>query len=394
MRFTTPNYKSPIVLIFFLIHSISFSVIAQSTSQDSIDIFINNQAQRFHIPGISACVIKGKEVVWSNGYGYANIESENEMTTESIMNIASISKTITATAIMQLWERGEISLDDDISKYLDLKIRNTNFPDIPITIRQLLTHTSSIADGRSSKLAYECGDPSKKLSDWIYNYFHISGEFYDPSDNFHNYAPGSKRDYSNVGFGVLGLIVEAVSKMPFNKYVRDNIFTPLDMKNSGYYMSEIDSFKAVTPYLYLGPLQKNLTRMEDSVLPYFNPYCLYSFWNYPDGLVRTSVNDLAKFAIAYMNEGMYREKRILQKETIDMMMTSQLEQSINEDRDQGLSWFQSSSLYPTWYHGGSDPGVSTRMYVNKEDKIAVIVFQNANVDNTYYIIRELYDRFK
>ena len=71
-----------------------------------------------------------------------------------------------------------------------------------------------------------------------------------------------------------------------------------------------------------------------------------------------------------------------------------MNKKINADKDQGLCWFQSPSLFPTWYHGGSDPGVTTRMYVNKEDKISVIVFQNANMDNTYYIIRVLYDRFK
>jgi len=381
-------------IIFFFVFINSFNINAQETIQDSIDLFIQNQMERFHIPGISACVIKGEKVVWSKGYGYSNIESKRKMTPESIMNIASVSKTITATAIMQLWEKDELELDTDINEYLDFTVRNPNFPQLSITIRQLLTHSSSIADGSSLKIGFECGEPSKNLKDWIYNYFDINGEYYDPIENFHKFAPGAGREYSNVGFGLLGLIVESISKKPFNHYVKENIFRSLKMNDSGYFLKNLDTSKVVTPYLYLGPLQKNLTKSVDKVLPYFNPYCLYSFWNYPDGLVRTSINDISKFAIAYMNGGMFQGQRILRQETIDLMMSSQLSESINEDKDQGLGWFQSSSLFPTWYHGGSDPGVSTRMYVNTKDKITVIVFQNANEDNTYYIIRELYDKFK
>ncbi|MBX2815781.1 MAG: beta-lactamase family protein [Saprospiraceae bacterium] len=367
---------------------------AQIEQQDSINLFIEHQASRFHVPGIAACVVKGDKVVWASGFGYASIEREEAMSASHVMNIASISKTITATAVMQLWEKEKLELDRDINDYLDFTVRNPNHPQRPISIRQLLTHSSSIEDAMSLKIGYQCGDPARSLKDWIQHYFDEKGEFYDPKENFLEDAPGEIHQYSNVGFGLLGLLVETVAEMPFHEYVKAHVFGPLKMKDSGYFLSEIDSSRLVTSYLYLGALQKSLPSTTKAVLPYFNPYCQYSFWNYPDGLVRTSVLDLAKFATAFMNEGVYEGARVLEKESIDSMMTLQLDKSVNEDQDQGLSWFQSSSLYPTWYHGGSDPGVSTRMYINKEDKLACIVFQNANVDNTYYIIRELYDRFK
>ncbi|WP_173021583.1 serine hydrolase [Lewinella sp. W8] len=378
--------------IFFI--GLTNLLLGQDQSLDSLNDFINNQAERFHVPGIAACVIKGDSIVWHNGYGYANIEDEKKMTSESILNIASISKTITATAIMQLWEKGLLKLDADVNNYLDFSVTNPNFPNTPITIKQLLTHTSSIADGSSLKVGYQCGDPKKELKDWLFNYFDTDGEYYNEIDNFHNKEPASFREYSNVGFGLLGLIVEEISGVPFNEYVKVKIFEPLEMSNSGYFLNEVDANRLATSYLYLGPLQENLTEPQNSKLPYYNPYCQYSFWNYPDGLVRTSVLDLAKFATAYMNGGIYKGKRILKKETIEFMMSPQLSEEINVDKDQGLCWFQSPSLYPTWYHGGSDPGVSTRMYINKKDKLGVIVFQNANVDNTFYIIKELYNRFK
>lgn len=381
--------------ILILVLLLSKVVIGQEIKVDSLDQFIMNQAKKFHIPGIAACVIKNDRIVWSNAYGYRNIENKEKMSTKSIMNIASISKTITATAIMQLWEKNKLDLNTDINTYLGFNIRNPNHPNTPITIKQLLTHSSSIADGSSIKIGFECGEPTRSLKSWLSNYFSEKGEFYSEEENFHKAKPGSLHQYSNIGFGVLGLIVEEVSGTAFHKYVIKNIFEPLEMNNSGYFLKQVDSTQLVTPYLYLGPLQKVVNETtKNAVLPYFNPYCNYSFWNYPDGLVRTSIEDLSKFAIAYMHEGNYKNQKILKKETIDLMMSSQLSKSVNEDQEQGLSWFQSPSLYPSWFHGGSDPGVSTRMYVNKVDKITVIVFQNANEDNSYYIIKKLYDSFK
>lgn len=360
----------------------------------SIDSFIRQQAEKYHVPGIVACVVKGEEIVWSNAYGYANIERAEPMRTNSIINIASVSKTITATAIMQLWEKEKLALDVNVEQYLDFPVRNPHHPEREITIRQLLTHTSSIADGPAVKIGFSCGDPEVSLKDWIEGYLTPTGDYFSATDNFHAAAPDSFREYSNVGFGLLGLIVEAVAGEPFHAYVRKHLFEPLQMTASGYFLQNIDTAHLATPYLYLGPLQQHLQQTEDQVLPYYNPYCQYSFWNYPDGLVRTTVEDLAKFAAAMMHDGVYQGKRILRPETIETMLTPQLPASINEDQDQGLCWFQSPSLFPTWYHGGSDPGVSTRLYVNKEDDLSVIVLQNANADNAFYIVRMLYEHFR
>ena len=382
-------------LVFALLSIWTTSFFAQENSQlESLDRFILNQAERYHIPGIAACVVKGDQIVWSKGYGWANLEERIPMSVQGIMNIASVSKTITATAIMQLWEKKKIDLDADVNDYLPFKLRNPRFPQKPITIRQLLTHSSSIRDGLAYRKIYNCGDPNKTLKEWIEHYLTEDGEYYDPEENFHPSSPDSIYRYSNVGFGLLGYIVERVSGQAFHRYCRQHIFTPLEMASTGYFLNEIDTSRIITPYLYLGPLQRNLGETGDLPLPHFNPYCIYSFWNYPDGLVRTTVEDLAKFATAYMHGGAYKGKRILQASTIEQMMRSQLSEDLNEDGDQGLSWFHSSGLDPSWFHGGSDPGVTTRLYVDRVNKISVIVFQNANEDNSYYIARELYRAFK
>ena len=162
------------------------------------------------------------------------------MSLDAIMNIGSISKTFTATAAMQLWEKGMLQLDVDINKYLDFKITNPKYPDKPITIFQILTHTSSIQDGKAYHESYSCGDPTQSLHDWIYNNLNPDGTYYYQGSSFGDWSPGTNTKYSNVAFGLLGLIVEKLAKKPFNEYCKENIFKPLGMINTGWFLREVD----------------------------------------------------------------------------------------------------------------------------------------------------------
>ena len=94
---------------------------------DSIDVYINEYIEKNHVPGFSYCVVKEDKIDRYNSFGIANIEKDLPMTIQGIMNIASISKTITATAIMQLWENGLVDLYTDINDYLDFQINNSSF---------------------------------------------------------------------------------------------------------------------------------------------------------------------------------------------------------------------------------------------------------------------------
>jgi len=98
-----------------------------------------------HMPSMALAIIKNNSMVWSKGYGYANIKNKNEATNKTVYMLASISKTFAATAIMQLWEKNLLDLDDDVNEYLPFNVRNPNYPDIPITFRMILTHRSSIS---------------------------------------------------------------------------------------------------------------------------------------------------------------------------------------------------------------------------------------------------------
>jgi len=355
-----------------------------------LDDFIRARMGMDHVPGLAACTVRGERLVWSAGYGFANIEAQIPMTPETLLNIGSISKTVTATAVMQLWETEEFALDDDVSAYLPFAVRNPRYPETPITFRQLLTHRSSITDGPAYGASYACGDPAVSLSDWIRGYFMPDGPYYDGEENFHAWEPGTPdppprpRAYSNVGFGLLGYLVETLSGTPFSAYCQDKIFRPLGMRKTAWNLADIDTSKHAVPYSFVPEefeMPDDLT--FESMLPApgltpadlkpgkHAPHCLYSFFNYPDGLVRTSVSELSRFLRAYILGGAFEGTRILRPDTVAMMLS-------NDHYGRALCWSpramdNGDSL---WGHGGGDPGISTYMGFRPEDGVGVILFHN------------------
>ena len=197
------------ILVFAVVLIFSFCQTLEPSFTE-LDEFILERMEEHSVPGLSACIVKENKLVWSKGYGWADVENKIPMTADTIQNIGSISKTVTATAVMQLWEEGKFELDDDVNGYLSFKVRNPRFLDIPITFRQLLTQRSSIMDGPAYGKSYACGDPAVSLEDWIKEYFVPDGKYYDGEKNFHVWKPGtedvpsSPRAYTNVGFGLLG----------------------------------------------------------------------------------------------------------------------------------------------------------------------------------------------
>ena len=222
-----------------------------SPPSPEIDAFIRERMATYHIAGVAACLVKNDRMVWSNTYGFADLERQIPMSLDWVQNICSISKTFTTTALMQLWEQGRFRLDDDVSDYLSFPVRNPAHPAIPITFRLLLTHQSSIRDGEWYGRMYQCGDPEVSLADWIEGYLRPGGRFYDAQENFQVWAPGDRWDYNNVAFGLVGYLVERISGEPFIDYSRTHVFRPLEMNETSWYLADIDVSRHVVPYTYV-----------------------------------------------------------------------------------------------------------------------------------------------
>lgn len=381
--------KNPIVLFAILLFSLSNSFSQENQLKDSLNSMVSKYLDNNNPPGLALCVIKEGRFFWSNSYGFADIEKGIPMRTDIIMNIASISKTITITAVLQLWEKGALSLEDDVNEYLDFKVRNPNYPEVSITIKQLLTHSSSINDNEAYGDSYICGDPAVTLEDWISNYFKSNGKYYDEKNNFHAWKPSEAYKYSNVAYGLLGLIVEKISKQSFSEYCKANIMTPLGMNNSAWFIKDVDTLNQSKQYAKASKENKDNEWVSKLITKQVGDYfelCNYSFYNYPDGLFKTTITELSYFMMAMMNQGSFNKQQILKKTTVSKMLSLQLE----ENNTQGLGWkkINTETSY-LWGHSGRDPGVRAHMYFNPETKVGVILFQNNGDGNTINLIKDI-----
>jgi CubicO group peptidase (beta-lactamase class C family) len=156
-----------------------------------VDSFILSTMDTYHIQGVAAAVAKDGRIVWTGSYGYAIIDQDVRVADTTLFMLASISKTFTGAALLQLWEAGLFDLDDDINDYLPFAVFNPNHPDSVITFRMLLTHTSSLRDNWNVMYAvYVYGDSPIPLGEYVEQYFTPGGEYYSASANFYTWAPG------------------------------------------------------------------------------------------------------------------------------------------------------------------------------------------------------------
>jgi CubicO group peptidase (beta-lactamase class C family) len=347
------------------------------SSSETFDSLIEILMKIGHMPSLSCCIIKDNEIVWAKGYGYYDIEHQKLATENTIYMIASISKTITASALMQLYDEGKFRLDDDVNGYLPFSLRNPNYPDDPITFRMLLAHQSSLAEDPSNIFhQHFVGDCPIPLYPWLETYLVPGGDNYT-SEVWSEDRPGEKFHYANVGYALIGYLVERISGIPFDKYCMDNIFAPLGMFNTSFRLSDIDVEKVAIPYRFF--------------LGRFIPYEHYGYIGYPAGSVRTSVVELSNFVIAHLNGGSYRGIRILEEETVELMHTAQY-----PNGQYGLGWVVWNTSDGEEYigHTGGDLGVATILTIRLSDGVAVMFFVNKTPTRflefrIFYLINDL-----
>ena len=180
--------------------------------EDELLQFIESTMETHLIPGLSISIVKDNRIVWEEQLGYANIANNISVDENTMFILSSISKTVTATALMQLFEEGLFNLDDDIDSYLPFDVNHPDYPLIPITFKMLLTHSSGIRDNWSV-MTYYNGDSQLELDYYLNQYFTPGGEFYNSNLNFSNSMPGTDYRYSNNGAALVGLLVEEISNL-------------------------------------------------------------------------------------------------------------------------------------------------------------------------------------
>lgn len=351
-----------IILLLVLLNN-SCSVIDPEVEEFSdIDAEIRSEMSNYQIPSLSASVIKNDEIVWTKYYGNSAV-SNSLPDSLSTYSVASVSKTILVTAVMQLFEQGLIDLDSDINNCLPISIRNPNHPDKKITARMLLTHTSGLAwpvDDYEVPGFYDYYplDSAPPLSEWIPQYV-LPGGIHYVNAVWKNTIPGERELYSNIGTAVLGYLVEVISGTDFNSYCKQNIFVPLEMQNTSYAYADLNMDKVVKKYW-----------------TNYQPIQPYRQLFFPAQSLKTTMEDYSHLLIAYMNGGIYNGTRILQKTTIVQIL-----QLYSLASGRCLIW---QKTVGGWYeHQGGEPGATAQVEFHPEKKVGMIIFSNKRNEQVY-----------
>jgi CubicO group peptidase (beta-lactamase class C family) len=365
--------KSMVISILFIL--INVSILSNSGSTQFItkdDSFFDNLIEtliaRVHMSALSVGIIKDDTLLWSKGYGLYDREKNKEAKNDTIYLVASISKSITATALMQLYEQGYFDLDDDINDYINFSLRNPNHPSDNITFRMLLAHQSSLAtDLPTSFTRMMPGEITIKGYPYPYlkELLVPDGMYFKPQF-WMDYRPGTDMHYANVGFALLGYFVELFTGQSLEEYCQGHIFEPLEMKDTSFFIKNLDSSRVAVPYLYSKE---------------YYPYSHYQILDYPAGGLRTTVTDLSHFLIAHMNNGVYNGTQILTSQSIEEMRTIQYA-SDTYDFQYGLGfqiWDTKKDLKIG--HTGGLYGVATKMAYRSSDNIGIIMFINKALSN-------------
>ena len=315
------------------------------------------------LPGISVGVVYDQQLVWSSGYGFADIKNKVPMTPQTKFRMASHSKMFAAIAIMQLREEGKLRLDDPVEKYLPwFKAKPAGDDDGPITIEQLLSHTSG--------LQREAGDH------WTTNEFPTEAELKQLyTSRQAAFAPNVRWKYSNLAFAVAGLLVEQVTGQKWADYVTQHIFTPLGMTSS--------SVDKNVPGLTV-PYGRRMPDGTRERLPFIDARGMAAATG-----VTSNIDDMAKFVSAQFRRGPRGGAQVVSSGSWREMHRVR---AVDETwvSGTGLGFDMRRINNRTWIgHGGGYLGNTTQTQFQLDDKVGVIVLTNTNDSNVGDIARQL-----
>ena len=313
------------------------------------------------VSGLSVAVVKNNKLIYTHAFGVKDRETNTPLTTDCLFRIASISKSFSATAIMQLVEKKKLSLDTDVSELMGFTVRNPKFPETVITLRLLLSHLSSINDSQGY-FTLDAINPEKN-KDW--------------AECYNDYEPGKGYQYCNLNFNMIGTIIEKYSGERFDQYVKQHILDPLGLYG-GYCVDSLDKSRFASLYEYNGdsmrffPSPNAYNPRSAEIAAYTMGYSTPVFS--PTGGMKISAPDLARYMMMHMNLGKYKGKRILSKKSARAMQTP-----YSEKEGYGFAIMNSTKLIPGKHmtgHTGSAYGLYSAMFFNPNEKFGIVVISN------------------
>src|SRR5262245_17473543 len=304
---------------------------------------------RLSIPAISVAMVKDNQIIFRRGYGLADLENKVPATADTVFRIASVSKSLTATAAMQLVEQGKLDLDAPIQKYVP------SFPTktFPITARQLLAHVSGVRGYKSGE-----GEHTNR-------YATLTDALEIFKDDPLEHEPGTKYTYTTFGYTLLGVAIEGASGMSYPEYLRERVLKPAGMTHT-----QVDDIYALIPNRARGYTPRVFGQFNGD---WRNMALMDSSYKIPGGGLVSTAEDLARFSIAVQN-GV-----LIKPETFEQMTRNQKTRD-GRQTGYGYGWYvgQREGREPdgSVWHGGVQQGFTSDLWILPSKKFAVVILTN------------------
>lgn len=321
------------------------------------------------LPGLSAGVVYDQQLVWSRGFGWADVEAEHPAAADTIYRIASITKTFTAVAVLQLRDEGRLQLDDPVEKHLPyFRLKNPHKDTPEITIRHLLTHSAGLP--REGDFPY--WSEGEEFPDWEQVVAHL------PEQEL-PIPPGSDWKYSNLGLALAGEVVAAVSGRTWASYVEEQILKPLGLESTFAATAPADHPRLARGY------RRRLPDNSRSPGRYYDTGGIA-----PAANMASTVEDLAQWIMLQFRRGPRKGRQVLKGSTLAEMHRPQV---INSDwsAGRGLGWHVWRIEEKTIVgHGGALEGYRTECQFCPEDKVGFVVLTNADDGEPLSYVQKLF----
>jgi CubicO group peptidase (beta-lactamase class C family) len=320
-----------------------------------LDRQIPRLLNRYGVPGVSIALVREGELVWSNAYGYADLEHGRQMTVDAICRAESISKSVTAWGVMRLVEQGLVDLDAPVQHYLDnWKLPESEYSEQEVTVGRLLSGNAGMPLGSIGKGAeYPPQSDMPTVRDYLTREARLIRE------------PGSGFVYSNVGFNLLELVIEEVTGRDFAEYMADEVLIPLGMRDSSFSWKESYSSAVPTGYELKGT----------PVPPYVYPVKA-------SGGLFSDVEDLSRFVSAGMTGPYFKDRSVLGEESIRMIHTPEVKIAgifgvVAESYGFGHFLETLSDGRQAVWHGGQGHGWMTHFHLIPESGTGIVILTNS-----------------
>jgi CubicO group peptidase (beta-lactamase class C family) len=365
-------------------------VVAPALTDAEKDAFIQLAMRTGGLPGLQTVVVKNGKIVWTKSYGYAVLDEpgpRRQMRNDSILWSASVAKILVTIAVLQQVEKGRITLEDDIDRFVPFRVRNPKWPDVPITWRMLLTHTSSLNeedDARLSETLTYGKDPTATLNEIVRQDFAVDGSR-RWAEQWRAAKPGTERIYSNDAFALAGFALQTVMHEPLDRYVQYSILDPLGMRSSSYRLANLPTSRLAVGYASI--------RQPDGSYRFVTAKSQWAHGeaggsaldhqmscpDYPPGCAHITSQDFAQLLLMLMNKGTVNGKVILQPTSVELMVTPSGFRNLN-GWNQGLGLWGPVDLHgrQLWGHNGIDRGAANSLHFNPKTGVGAIAFANAN----------------